>query len=131
MPAEEALEVTLDRVAALARRTMYGCDAASVTLSGKSGPRTAASTTEVAVALDEAQYGADDGPCLHAYRTRAAVAVPDMGAETRWAAFTDTAVHHGVGSSLSLPLIVHEAGTGALNLYAYMPGAFRTDDVEL
>jgi GAF domain-containing protein len=131
MPAEEALEVTLNRVAGLARRTISACDAASVTLARAHGPTTAASTNAVASALDEAQYGVDDGPCLHAYRTCAAVAVPDMGAETRWAAFTDTAAQRGVGSSLSLPLLVREAGTGALNLYAYQPGAFRTEDVEL
>jgi transcriptional regulator with GAF, ATPase, and Fis domain len=118
MVAEEGLDKTLARVAILARQTMNGCDTASVTLADPREPTTVASTSDLALTLDHAQYRADEGPCLHAYRTCQVVPVPDMAAESRWAAFTDTALQHSIHSSLSLPLVVDDTGTGALNLYA-------------
>jgi GAF domain-containing protein len=126
---EETLETTLQRVATLVCLSLDGCDLASVTLEGTTN-RTAACTDEVALRIDEAQYDADDGPCLHALRTRSEVDVPSMAAESRWPQFTARAQEHGVRSSLAMPLVLRGEGRGSLNIYARHEHAFGDDDRE-
>lgn len=127
MVAEETLDQTLKRVATLTCSVLDGCDMASVTLEGEQA-RTIACTDEIALKLDEAQYATDDGPCLHALRTKAIVEVASMTEETRWPNFAIQAQDAGIMSSLSLPLVVAGEGCGAFNLYARNPGAFSEDD---
>ncbi|MEY2396989.1 MAG: hypothetical protein QOJ00_163 [Actinomycetota bacterium] len=124
---EESLDNTLQRVATLATASVDGCSLASVTLEGES-KRTAASTDPIALELDVAQYEVDDGPCLHALRTKTVVGVPSMGEEQRWTHFVRCAREHQVFSSLSLPLVVQDVGRGALNLYGRVPAAFPPED---
>jgi transcriptional regulator with GAF, ATPase, and Fis domain len=54
-----------------------------------------------------------------------------MVAETRWPRFTETAVEHGIRSSLSIPLPVQREVTGALNFYASETEAFTEEKFEL
>jgi GAF domain-containing protein len=78
--------------------------------------------------IDEAQYAADAGPCLDAYRTKTVVAVHSVPDERRWPAFTIAATEHAVLSSLSLPLVHRDQGRGAFNLYARSRDAFTAED---
>ncbi len=127
MVAEETLDQTLDRVATLTCMSLDGCDFASVTLESPS-LRTAACTDPAALAIDEAQYEADGGPCLHALRTQTIVEVPSITEEPRWQLFGRRAGEHGVQSSMSLPLVVGGEGRGAFNLYARKSHAFSETD---
>ncbi len=82
---EESLHDTLQRVATIACNSDIGVDNAGVTLRRDGGPATAAFHGEAALPLDEAQYEADDGPCLTAYRTSEMVAVASIADEgDRW-----------------------------------------------
>lgn len=82
-----------------------------------------------ASALDEKQYGLDDGPCLLALRTGEEVHVHDMVHEQRWGAYPAYAVASGTRSSLSLPIAERTDTAGALNLYAPEPHGFDDSDL--
>jgi GAF domain-containing protein len=121
----------LTRVTDLATRTISGADEVSITLVGADGAHTAAFTGELALALDEVQYRQGQGPCLAAAAADTTVHVTDMAAETRWPHWTQQAVTAGAYSSLSIGLPMHQAVTGALNVYATRPTAFSNDAVLL
>src|SRR3954464_9333377 len=126
---EETLEDTLQRVVTLACLSLDGCDLASVAVEGPPA-RAAACTDPAALSIDEAQYAADDGPCLQAFRTRTPVEVPSMAGDDRFPEFSSRAQQHGVASSLALPLVRRDEGRGSLNLYAKRSGAFSAEDRE-
>ncbi|MFJ8803432.1 GAF and ANTAR domain-containing protein [Streptomyces sp. NPDC102487] len=100
-----------------------------VTLERDHRPLTVVSAGPAAPALDEKQYGQDDGPCLQASRTGREIAVVDMLAEQRWGEYPAFAADRGIRSSLSLPIADRAATVGALNLYAGPPHAFERTDL--
>jgi GAF domain-containing protein len=119
---EESLNETLQRVAFIVCESPIGADHAGVTLQRATGPTTAAFHGDCALPLDRAQYAADDGPCLTAYRTGKTVAVESIADERdRWPKFAEAAGECGIVSSLSLPLALKTEIVGALNLYASQP----------
>ncbi|NMO88323.1 ANTAR domain-containing protein [Actinomycetospora sp. TBRC 11914] len=76
----------------------------------------AAHTTETAAAVDRAQIGMAEGPCLDAIAGADTVVLLDAATETRWPRFVPEAVRHGVRASLSVRLAT--AGpAAALNLH--------------
>jgi GAF domain-containing protein len=108
----------LQRVADLAARTIPDCDSAGVTLMEHGQPVTAAATDQRTLAVDEAQYAAGDGPCLHAYRTGEVQRVASGKAHARFPAFATAAEAAGIHSFLAAPLMVRGEGIGSLNLYS-------------
>jgi GAF domain-containing protein len=106
-------------------------EAASITMvSAHNRPVTARASSELVRAADEAQYRAEQGPCLHAMATGQEVTaeIPT----DRWPAFSATAFDAGLRRVWSLPLTVGGRHIGALNLYsvgeepAREPGASAT-----
>ena len=93
---ESDLQAVLGRVAELARRTLPGVVAASVTLVESDRAFTAAFAGQLALDLDETQYQEGFGPCLEVAQSAGTVTVPDMAAETRWRAFARQALAAGV-----------------------------------
>jgi hypothetical protein len=81
-------------------------------------------SSEVALAVDEAQYADQAGPCLSALETAEPTALPRIDATVKWPGFRAAAHRLGLHASLSIPLI---AGRGkpvaALNLYSRDAGA--------
>jgi hypothetical protein len=79
---------------------------------------TVAASSDLARAVDEAQYAEEAGPCLHSLESAAPVGVPDIAATMSWPGFHRAAHKLGLHASLSIPLF---AGSGApiavLNLY--------------
>ena len=129
---EETLEDTLARVAYLACSGPIEADNAGVTLQRERGPATAAYHGDAALPLDQAQYDDDDGPCLTAFRAGEVVVVAKVAeVADRWPGFAASAAHHGIHSSLSLPLAVRGSVVGALNLYSSAPDAFDPRSVDL
>jgi GAF domain-containing protein len=103
----------------------------SITLIQHKKPVTVARSDESAVRLDEGQYSAGDGPCLSAIREQAVVHLPDLTEENRWPDFTTAAQKAGVGSSLSVPLILEGEAQAGLNLYSTRSQGFTADDISM
>ncbi|HLL66715.1 MAG TPA: GAF and ANTAR domain-containing protein [Micromonosporaceae bacterium] len=129
--ADTDLDGVLGRIAELAKRSLPGAREVSVTLVGGKGARTAAYTGNLALVLDEWQYEGGHGPCLEAAATTATLPISDMTAEDRWSDWTRRAADAGARSSLSVGLPVHEAVTGALNIYSTEPNAFDEPTIVL
>ena len=128
---ETDLDGVLAQVADLTKRTIPRTSDVSVTLIRGQDAHTAAFTGEVAVTLDEWQYEHGYGPCMDASAAPATLSLPDMRTERRWPDYAERALEAGVDSSLSIGLMLHEAVTGALNIYAGEPEAFDDDAIIL
>src|SRR3954462_3150700 len=114
---DENLRAALWRIATAGRDLLSSSAGASVTIIERRTAMTAASTDDLTLTLDEAQYDADDGPCLSAARSERVIRLDDIGADDRWPQFSGAAVGRGVHSSLSSPLRLAGGTTGGLNLY--------------
>src|SRR4051812_10387581 len=128
---EQPLVSILEQVVHLAKQVLPAPVEASITFITGDDPVTVAFTGQTALELDERQYEAERGPCLDAAASGQLVSIPDMTTETRWPRFAQTAVEHGIRSSLSIPLPVQREVTGALNFYAGEPGAFSDESAEM
>jgi GAF domain-containing protein len=126
--ANERFDETLRRVARVAVTYLEGCDLAGCTLMRNGKPETPVFTDPEAAEIDEAQYSADAGPCLDAFRVGEIFRIDDTRTETRWPVFTGAAADHGVFSTLSLPLQANGESIGALNLYSRTRHGFPHDD---
>ena len=107
-------------IARLAADRIAAVDYASVTAFRQDAYTTVAASSELAVAVDQAQYAEQAGPCLESLHTGAPVPVPDIAATMAWPGFRDQAVQLGLRASVSVPLY---AGSGepvaVLNLYGH------------
>jgi hypothetical protein len=114
-------------VAQLAANLITAVDCASVTSRHEGGYATVAASSDVAVAVDRAQYDDKAGPCLEALEASYPAAVPDIAATITWPAFRDTAARLGMTTSLSIPLFAGSGTTiAALNLYSRRTGTLST-----
>ena len=127
---EESVETTLERIAALAARTIDDCDAAGVTLYLDGKYVTAAHTDQRTLAVDNGQYERNDGPCLQSMRDQSVLRCNVEEAEERWPDFVADARANDVRSFLAAPLMLRGQSIGALNLYSSKPSGFTAlDDV--
>ena len=126
-----SLESALQQVADLAKASVPGASEVSVSLVSKDKADTVVTTGQLAVDLDERQYERGYGPCLDAARTGQVMRIEDARTEPRWGDYTQTAVEHGVLSSVSVPITVQEtpAVSAALNIYGTEAHAFAQEDV--
>jgi GAF domain-containing protein len=128
---DRKLPDVLSEIAGIARRSIRGSEASSITLVRGDKGYTAAFDGQLAMDADELQYQRDYGPCVDAGRTGQVFLVADMRTEQRWPDYAQHAAAQGVGSSLSVPLPFQAAVIGALNNYAGRPHAFTEDDIPL
>jgi hypothetical protein len=113
-------------VAQLAANRVTAIDFASVTSKIAGVYATVAASSDLAVAVDQAQYADEAGPCLEALEAGYPTAVPDIAATMSWPGFRDTAVRFGLQASLSVPLFAGSGTTiAALNLYGRDPDAMK------
>jgi GAF domain-containing protein len=103
----------------------------SVILVRQQEAMTAGSSEGRALRLDNGQYQAGDGPCLAAIREQATVHVPDVTKEDRWPVYMAAALREGVGSSLSVPLILEGDTAAGLNLYSTRSHGFSGHDIDM
>jgi GAF domain-containing protein len=124
-----SMDSLLQTVADLSKSVMPGNPETSVLLLVRDTPTTVVHTGQLAMDLDETQYEAGHGPCLHAARTGELTEVPDTRTDRRWTDYMRRAAEHGALSSLSVPLVIDEDErvSGALNIYARAPEAFDED----
>jgi GAF domain-containing protein len=117
--AEHSLDSLLSTVTTLATRVLPGEPVTSVTIIAEGRPMTVASSGQLALDLDEAQYRLGSGPCLTAASTGETAELIDTRQATAWPEFAVLAAERGCGSVLSFPLPVQERLAGALNVYAW------------
>ena len=107
-------------IARLAADRLAAADYASVTAIRQDAYTTVAASSELAVAVDEAQYAEQAGPCLESLHTGTPVPLHDIAATMAWPGFRDQAAKLGLRASVSVPLY---AGSGepvaVLNLYGH------------
>lgn len=122
----------LDELAAFSAATFSGPDQilCGITLIRRKRTTTVACSDPRVLDLDEMQYGLGDGPCLAAIRELVTVHVPDVSEEHRWPAYTPNAWAQGIGSSLSVPLVLEGEANAGLNLYSTHTHAFSGQDIE-
>lgn len=127
------VKVMLDELAEFSAVTLADPATAfcSITLIQRKKPVTVASSEESAVRLDETQYRTGDGPCLSAIHQQVVVHVPDLTKEDRWPAYTAAALESGIGSSLSVPLVLEGEAEAGLNLYSTRSHGFTGDDISM
>lgn len=125
---QQSVVETLDQIATLARDGIGAADYAAVTTLHDHRPETTVATDPIITEIDQAQYDADDGPCLDSFRSGEIRLIDDTTEEARWPEFTATATAHGIRSTLSLPLMARDEGIGALNLYSRRPHSFSAAD---
>ncbi len=121
---EPGHELYLRAIAQLAADSVPAVHHASITMRRDGTHITVGTSSEVALAVDEAQYADGTGPCIAAIEDGVPQAVPDIGGAGDWPGFRDEAFRWGLRASLSIPLF---AGRGrpiaALNLYGLDPAA--------
>jgi len=121
---EHSLHSVLQTVCDLTKQVLPGDVEASVSLLVADKATTMVYTGQLALDLDETQYGRGYGPCLHAAGTGEPVEVDDARTDPRWSDYMQRAVERGSLSSLSLPLGSPQQMGAALNIYGREAGAF-------
>ena len=80
-------------------------------------PRYVAASDAAALRYEKLQTELGEGPCLAAYHTGEAVAVPDLRAEDRFPKFAPRALDAGLTAVFTFPLRHGDVQLGALDLY--------------
>src|SRR3954447_1834095 len=124
----QTLGETLHQVAELTIQAVPVADHVGITLLVDAKLRTSVFTHPEMPEIDRAQYRTGEGPCVEAYRTGVVQTIESTLLPGAWQEFRDSAARHGVLSTLSLPLVVHGAPIGALNLYAHAENAFDQEN---
>lgn len=125
---DATLEGTLRRLAVLASETIAGADMVAITTLLAGRPRTAGFSEDLASEVDDLQRQSGIGPGLDAIRRQEIVRFDSAEKDYRWPAFNRAAAARGILSSLSVPLVVHHQGIGALHCYARTGAAFSAAD---
>lgn len=125
---EHELLEFLQRTVNLATTVIGAADGAGVTANVGGAPFTAVSTHSRVQVVDQAQYAAGDGPCLHAMRTGTVVHADLDTVRRRWPQFAPAAEDGGVQEFLAAPLGDDDGYLGALNLYNTHGAGFTPDD---
>jgi GAF domain-containing protein len=129
---EQTMQTALQLVTSLARDTLVGSIGSGVTLLRADGqPTTSASTGPLVDALDQLQYGLEQGPCLVAWAGATVVKSNDLATEERWPIWSPQAVSLGVRSVLSAPMEAGGTSWGAIKVYSDSAGSYdeRAEDV--
>jgi GAF domain-containing protein len=107
--------------------------AAGILLADADGKlRVMAASSETVRLLELFQLQNDEGPCLEAHATGAAVVHADLAdASDRWPRFAPEAVGAGFRSVYAMPLRLRSSIIGALNLFRAGPGSMPVDDVTI
>jgi GAF domain-containing protein len=124
--AADTFEEVLQEIVDAAVSSVAGCQMASITLSERGAYQTAATTTASARAVDQAQYDAQEGPCLDA--VNAPIVYARSFPDGRWPALGSRPADLGARSAASYRLAaaslpVAETG-GSLNTYGGEPDVF-------
>ena len=85
-------------------------------------PRYVAASDQSAMRYEQLQSELNEGPCLAAYHSGKAIAVPDLTTDDRYRWFTPQAMAAGLAAVFTFPLSHEDSRLGALDLYCDRPG---------
>lgn len=80
--------------------------------------------------IEALQNELGEGPCLTAYRTGAAVSIPDLSDDTTFPRFSARAQQSSLAAVFTFPMSIDGTRFGALDLYRDQPGALTDADME-
>ena len=124
-PIQGILDHLVERIVAV-----LDVSAAGVTLiSPGRAPRYVAASDENALAFERLQSDLGHGPCLTAFESGDAVAVPDLGSDGRFGGFTRAALRAGMRAVYAFPLRHGSGRLGALDLYRDRSGELDPRDM--
>ena len=86
-------------------------------------PRYIAASDASALRFEQLQTELGEGPCVEAYQTGMAVAMPDLAKESRFPKFTARALSAGLAAVFTFPLHDGNHRLGALDLYGDTSGS--------
>lgn len=92
-------------------------------------PRYLAASDDAAMRYESLQTDIFEGPCLVAYESGQAVAVPDLRADLRFPRFGPAALAEGLGAVFTFPLRQDDKRLGALDLYREAVGHLSDADM--
>jgi diguanylate cyclase (GGDEF)-like protein len=126
-PIQGILDHLVERIVAILPITGAG-----VTLiSGGQAPRYISASNESALRYEKLQTSIGEGPCLLAFTSGEAVAVPDLRDDARFPRFTPSALEAGLAAVFTFPLRRGDGlQLGALDLYRDTAGALAPHDME-
>lgn len=117
-------------VASMISRNSAGADGAGVALMHDDQVLLRVASSVLVEKADDVQYGLGEGPCLTAVAEKRAIIIGSLrGREQRWPRFAREIRQLGIGSALSLPLVVRQAVIGSVNIYSLREDAFLEADV--
>ena len=93
-------------------------------------PHYIAASDEAALIFEKLQTRIGDGPCVAAFETGVAVAIPDMTKDARFPVFARAASAAGLAAAFTFPLRHGKQRLGALDLYRDAPGELDPADTE-
>jgi signal transduction histidine kinase len=126
VPSQAILDGLVERIVEVLPITSAG-----VTLIVPGGdPEYIAASDPAALRYERLQTQLREGPCLTAYESGAAVAVPDLRLETRFPTFCQRALDAGLRAVFTFPLHNGDERFGALDLYRETPGALSPTAVD-
>lgn len=126
----QTLDTLAGHIDRLAVQSLNGWDAAAVSLVTGHEVATYGSTDERVNPVDQAQYDANQGPCVDAIKEGGIQYFDGTAVDPRWRLFAESAADHGVYSVLSFPMRLKGEVVGALNLYSHERDALRPGNRE-
>jgi GAF domain-containing protein len=127
--APRSVDEVLSDVTTAVKELIPTTDTAGVLLIGRGGKfESLAGTSELPHRLDELQMTFNEGPCVEAAVDEVIVRTDDFRTEKRWPKYSAAAVENGVLSGMSVKLYTADRTAGALNLFAFKPNAFDSED---
>jgi len=124
-PAPWMLERLVGRIAEMLPVT----SAAVALISPTTEPRYVAASDRSTSRYARLQTKSGEGPCLEAFRTGVAVAVPDLRHDDRFKRFGPQAIDSGLRAVFAFPLRQDDRRLGALELYRTLPGGLNDDEM--
>jgi GAF domain-containing protein len=88
-------------------------------------------TNETIVKIEHAQEDGQEGPCVTAYLTQQAVAIPDIRDVQDWAAYTTAAEQLDLRAVVGFPLSYDGERLGALNIYHDQHRDWDEEDLDI
>ena len=105
-------------------------DAAGVSLiSPATQPRLIAGSDESATRYEKLQTELGEGPCIAAYYTEEAIAIPNLAEDDRYPRFARSALDEGLVAVFTFPLRNEGRCLGALDLYRRTAGPLEEPDM--
>ena len=90
-------------------------------------PRYVAASDGAALRFEKLQTELGEGPCIAAYNSDTAIAVPDLNLEARFPSFAPRALQAGLTAVFTFPLRHEDVRLGALDLYREAAGALSEE----